>query len=219
MKRLWQQLLSIPLLMLGLSTLAQAQDPDDMIREAVESLTQRIDAERERMSRDPAYTRMVVNEELEDLVDFRRITRLVMGEHFDTADRDQRNAFLERFRASLVQTYAAGVTMYTGQQIRVLPLAEGDVRGNRARVQMEFTTDSGRVVPIAYTLFQSDGQWRVDNVIVNGLNLGRVFRAQFEQAMAQHNGDIDKVIASWSAEVEVDGVTPAEAVEEAAGGA
>ncbi|AJD47339.1 Toluene tolerance protein Ttg2D [Isoalcanivorax pacificus W11-5] len=219
MKRLWQQLLSIPLLVLGLSTLAQAQDPDDVIRDAVESLTQRIDAERERMSRDPAYTRMVVTEELENLVDFRRITRLVMGEHFDAASRDQRNAFLERFRASLVQTYAAGVTMYTGQQIQVLPMGEGDVRGNRARVQMEFTTDSGRVVPIAYTLFQSDDQWRVDNVIVNGLNLGRVFRAQFEQAMAQYNGDIDQVIANWSAEVEVEGANPAEAVEEATGGA
>src|SRR5690606_132256 len=219
MKRLWPQLLSIPLLVLGLATLAQAQDPDDVVRDAVASLTQRIDAERERMSRDPAYTRMVVTEELETLVDFRRITRLVMGEHFDAANRDQRNAFLERFRASLVQTYAADVTMYTGQQIRVLPMGEGDVRGNRARVQMEFTTDSGRVVPIAYTLFQSDDQWRVDNVIVNGLNLGRVFRAQFEQAMAQYNGDIDQVIANWSAEVEVEGVTPAEAVEEAAGGA
>src|SRR5690606_9279692 len=132
MKRLWQQLLSIPLLVLGLSTLAQAQDPDDVIRDAVESLTQRIEAERERMTRDPAYTRMVVTEELEELVDFRRITRLVMGEHFEAATREQRNAFLERFRNSLVQTYAAGVTMYSGEQINVLPLAEGDLRGNRA---------------------------------------------------------------------------------------
>lgn len=216
MKPLWQHLVLMPLMVLGLVATAQAKQPDEVIREAVTTLTQRIEAERDRMSRDPAYTRMVVTQELEELVDFRRITRLVMGEHFDSATREQRNAFLERFRNSLVQTYAAGVTLYSGQRINVLPLAEGDLRGNRARVQMEFNTDSGRVVPISYTLFQNDGQWRVDNVIVNGLNLGRLFRAQFEQAMAQHNGSIDRVIASWSAELEVDGKTPSEAVQEAA---
>ncbi|MCK0537900.1 MlaC/ttg2D family ABC transporter substrate-binding protein [Alcanivorax quisquiliarum] len=219
MKSFWQSVFFLPLLVLGMAAAAQAKQPDEVIRDAVTTLTQRIEAERERMTRDPAYTRMVVTEELEELVDFRRITRLVMGEHFEAATREQRNAFLERFRNSLVQTYAAGVTMYSGEQINVLPLAEGDLRGNRARVQMEFITGSGRVVPIAYTMFQSDDRWRVDNVIVNGLNLGRLFRAQFDQAMAQHNGSIDRVIASWSAEVEVEGKTPAEAVQEAADGA
>lgn len=181
MKSFWQSVFFLPLLVLGMAAAAQAKQPDEVIRDAVTTLTQRIEAERERMTRDPAYTRMVVTEELEELVDFRRITRLVMGEHFEAATREQRNAFLERFRNSLVQTYAAGVTMYSGEQINVLPLAEGDLRGNRARVQMEFITGSGRVVPIAYTMFQNDDSWRVDNVIVNGLNLGRLFRAQFDQ--------------------------------------
>ncbi|MEY1662657.1 MlaC/ttg2D family ABC transporter substrate-binding protein [Isoalcanivorax beigongshangi] len=199
----------LPLMLLGMlstAAMAEAPAPDEVVRQAVNSLTARIDQERERFDRDPAYTRMVVTQELEKIVDFRRITRLVMGEYFNGATREQRNRFLERFRNNLVQTYAAGITLYNGQSIRVLPAQEGDVRGDRARVMMEFVTDSGRAVPIAYTLFLSDGNWKVDNVIVSGLNLGRVFRSQFEQAMAQHGNDIEKVIASWSAELDVEQV-------------
>ncbi|MCH8544333.1 MAG: ABC transporter substrate-binding protein [Alcanivorax sp.] len=205
---LWQRMAAIAVLSLGTmmaSMPAQAATPpDEVIRGAVERMTQRIDAERAKLAGDPAYARKVVNEELDDLVDFRRITRLVMGDHFAAASRDQRNRFMERFRRSMVQTYAAGVTMYEGQPITVLPLAEEDVRGDRARVQMEFSTESGRPMPIAYTMFKDGEAWKVDNVIVNGLNLGRVFRMQFDQAMRQHAGDIDKVIAGWSTEVDIE---------------
>ena len=190
-------------LVFGLVAGAQAaSEPDEVIRDAVERMIERIDAERARLQQDAAYARRVVNEELDDLVDFRRITRLVMGDHFDNASNDQRRRFLEQFRNSLVQTYASGVTMYEGQTVRVLPLQDGDVRGNRARVQMELATESGRPMPITYTMFQDGEQWKVDNVIVNGLNLGRVYRLQFDQAVRQHPGDIDRVISGWSVELD-----------------
>lgn len=177
------------------------QAPDEVVRTAVDKLVERIEAERERLEKDPRYAQKVVDDELDAMVDFRRITRAVMGEFFSQANREQRNQFLQQFRASLVNTYAAGITMYEGQSYRVLPLADGDVRGNRARVQMEFQTEDGKSLPIAYTMTQSDGQWKVDNVIVNNLNLGRIFQAQFAQDMAANNNDLDKVIANWSADL------------------
>ena len=201
-------------LLLASAAIAES-GPDDVIHDAVERMTQRIDAERARIDKEPDYARRMVDEELDGLVDFRRITRAVMGEHFAAANREQRNGFLEAFRSSLMNTYATGITMYEGQRWQILPLGEGDLRGDRARVQMEIRTEGGQRIPIVYTLFLADEQWRVDNVIVNGLNLGRVFRAQFAQAMQQHGGDIDKVIATWSAEVPVEREELIEDTEEA----
>lgn len=175
--------------------------PDEMVRNAVERMTDRIDQEREQLEKNPDYARQLVDQEMDSLVDFRRITRAVMAEHFASASREQRQGFLKAFRSSLINTYASGITLYDGQPWSILPMQDGDLRGDRARVQMEIRTEAGQRIPIVYTLFQGDDGWRVDNVIVNGLNLGRVFRAQFAQAMSQHGGDIDKVIANWSAEV------------------
>ncbi|HLR16829.1 MAG TPA: ABC transporter substrate-binding protein [Alcanivoracaceae bacterium] len=188
------------------SSVFAAQQPDEVIRVAVQKLTERIDAEREQLEKDEKYAQTVIDEELSDLVDFRRITRSVMGPYFNAATREQRNNFLETFRQGLINTYATGVTMYEGQNYKVHPLGEGDVRGNRARVQMEFFTSEGKSLPIAYTLTNTDGEWKVDNVIVNNLNLGRVFRDQFAQDMEEHGNDIDKVISNWSVDVDVEGV-------------
>lgn len=197
----------VMLVTLGASIAHAQQAPDEVIRTAVEKLVERIEADREKLESDPRYAQKVVDEELDAMVDFRRITRAVMGEHFSQANREQRNKFLQRFRASLVNTYAAGITLYEGQSYRVLPLADGDVRGNRARVQMEFETDDGKALPIAYTMTLSDEQWKVDNVIVNNLNLGRIFQAQFAQDMAANNNDLDKVINNWSADLGLDEIS------------
>jgi len=168
-------------------------------RKLEQRMTSRIDAERERLEKDESYARELVREELVPLVDFKRITRMVMGEHFDQASRDQKYEFLEVFKNSLINTYASGVTLYQGQEIRVLPMREEDRKGNYARVRLEGTTNDGKVIPVFFTLFQSDDQWKVVNVYVNGLDLRDVYRAQFAQSM-QQLGDLDKVIDSWSAE-------------------
>lgn len=194
-------------LFFSLATAASAAaQPDEIIRDAVKKLTDRIVAERQQLEKDEKYAQQVVDEELSDLVDFRRITRSVMGPHFERATREQRNNFLQAFRESLVSTYATGVTMYEGQGYTVHALSDGDVRGNRARVQMEFNTGEGKTLPIAYTMTLTNDQWLVDNVIVNNLNLGRVFRDQFGQDMEEYKNDIDKVIANWSVDVGVEEV-------------
>jgi phospholipid transport system substrate-binding protein len=192
-----------------------SSDPHGMLESAINRMTSRIDQERSKLESDEQYARQVVSEELEGLIDFRRITQLVMGSHFAPSTREQKLRFLEVFRNSLINTYASGLTLYQGQQVRVLPAEEGDVSQGRARVRTELRTDGGRIVPVFFSLYQNgEGNWLVENVIVNGLNLGRTFRSQFEQSAEQYGGDLDLVIANWSAEINVE--TDGEPVETSA---
>src|SRR5699024_6807442 len=96
-----------------------------------------------------------------------------------SASRAQKYHFLDVFKHSLIDTYAAGVTLYQGQKITVLPMQADDIKGNRAFVRMKMTTDSGTTVPVSYTMVKADGKWLVGNVIVSGLNLGQTFKQQF----------------------------------------
>ncbi|EKF74183.1 toluene-tolerance protein [Alcanivorax hongdengensis A-11-3] len=194
----------LALLLIGAAGLAQAtSDPREVVVNAVDRMTQRIDAEREALDKDPEKAKALVREELGDLVDFKRITRMVMGDYFKQATREQKYHFLDVFKNSLINTYASGITLYQGQKIKTLPMQEGDRKGDYARVRMEITTNSGKVVPIFYTLFQRDAQWKVINVYVNGLDLRDTFKAQFAQGMQQYQ-DIDQVINHWSADAKID---------------
>lgn len=175
------------------------QGPRAMIENTVTRITQLIDQNREKLNQDPSYARELVRQELVPLVDFKRITRMVMGSYFNQATREQKYAFLDKFKNSLINTYASGVTLYQGQKINVLPMREEDRKGDYARVRVRLTTNDGRTVPIYFTLYQEDSQWKVINVYVNGLDLRDIYRRQFANAMERY-GDIQKVIEHWSSE-------------------
>lgn len=191
--------------LMSFPVLASAQDPHATLESAITRMTARIDQERSKLETDEQYARQVVNEELDGLIDFRRITQLVMGSHFGPSSREQKLRFLDVFRNSLINTYASGLTMYKGQDVRVLPAQEEDVSQGRARVRTELHTDGGRIIAVSFSLYQAkQGDWLIENVIVNGLNLGRTFRSQFELSAEQYGGDLDQVIANWSTEIDVE---------------
>lgn len=195
---------AVALILMVLAALAQAQaDPRQVVIDAVERMTSRIDAEREQLEANPELAREMVREELVDLVDFKRITRMVMGDYFGPSSKEQKYRFLDVFKNSLINTYASGITLYDGQQITTLPIQDGDLRGDYARVRMEVQTNTGKTIPIFYTLFSRDEQWKVINVYVNGLDLADTFKSQFAQGMQEY-GDIDKVIDNWSADAKID---------------
>ncbi len=195
---------AMALVLMLMGSLAQAQsDPRQVVMDAVDRMTTRIDAEREQLKADPERARELVREELAGLVDFKRITRMVMGDYFGPSSKEQKYRFLEVFKNSLINTYASGITLYEGQQITTLPMQEGDLRGDYARVRMEIQTNTGKTIPIFYTLFSRDGQWKVINVYVNGLDLADTFKSQFAQGMEQY-GDMDKVIDNWTADANID---------------
>jgi phospholipid transport system substrate-binding protein len=185
------------------SAVSEAMAPHQLVEDSISRIIARVEAERAKIDAEPAYARQVVREELDGLVDFKRITRLVMADYFQQSSKAQKYAFLEVFQSGLINTYASGITLYQGQKITVFPTSPEEIKGGRAQVKTELEANDGRIVPIFFSLYQTrENQWMVENIIVNGLNLGKTFRAQFAQSAQQANGDIDQVIAGWSAELE-----------------
>ena len=44
---------------------------------------------------------------------------------------------------------------------------------------------------------QADG-WKMRNVIINGINIGKLFRDQFADSMQRNGNDLEKTIAGWA---------------------
>lgn len=183
------------------SSLAQAQQsPQQLIRESVDQLMSKLEGRKEYFRQHPDELEALVDANLEDIADFRYIGASVMGRYFRNANPEQRSRFAKVFRQTLIDTYAKGLVTFDYRDLRVLD--SGGVRAdNQASVEMEIVSTDGQVYPVSYSLRLDDGQWKVVNVIVNGINLGLTFRNQFDQAMREHNRDYDAVIAGWSPEV------------------
>ena len=137
---------------------------------------------------------------LSRVIDFSWIARNVMGSYGKTATPAQREAFAEAFRAGLVETYGRGLLSYSNQEIAILAANDDYKVKRKVSVRQEIRGEDGNY-PLEYTMgLNKSGQWRVINVIINGINLGKTFRNQFVSASQKNGGSIDAVIANWGSQ-------------------
>lgn len=66
---------------------------------------------------------------------------------------------------------------------------------------MSVKGNNGAVYPVSYTLVKINNEWKVRNVIINGINIGKLFRDQFADAMQRNGNNLDKTIDGWAGEV------------------
>jgi len=139
-----------------------------------------------------------IQKTLDSVVDFNFIAKAVMRKTAKTATPEQIEKFGVVFKNGLIRTYAKGIANYSESNIKTLPVnLPADAR--RVSVDQE-VSDKGATHKLSYTLKLNDaGEWKLINVVLNGVNLGESFTSQFDQAMIKNNKDVDKVIATWLA--------------------
>ena len=189
------------ILMLSLPVLAQAaaETPQQVVEDTSQKVMAVLDANRETYRKDTEAFLKGLNEVLNPVVDFDGIARSVMTVRYSrSATPEQMQRFIETFKRSMVQFYGNALLEFDSGNIKVLPPNSRDQQGpDRASVNMEIRAENGNIYPVTYTMVNLDGQWKVRNVIVEGINIGLLFRDQFAQAMQANRNDLDAVIDNW----------------------
>ena len=135
------------------------------------------------------------------IVDFQRIARNVMGKHYKVSTSSQRDRFSEAFRTSLLNTYSKTLIEFKDEKIIVLPPKNKSRSPNKVKVDIEIITSS-KSYPGVYSMYlDKNNEWKIINIVVNGINLGLTFRSQFYSLMEKNNNDISIVIDKWIASI------------------
>jgi phospholipid transport system substrate-binding protein len=175
-----------------------APSAHEVVQQTTDTLLADLKANKEQYRSDPAAFYQALNDILGPVVDVDGISRGVMTVRYSRqASAEQMTRFQENFKRSLMQFYGNALLEYNNQDIRVLPVA-GQQDPQRAAVNMEIKDGKGVVYPLSYTMVAQDGTWKLRNVIINGINVGKLFRDQFAQSMQNHRNDLDKVIDTWA---------------------
>jgi phospholipid transport system substrate-binding protein len=176
---------------------AAAENPRDMLQKAGDALIVRLVKEKSAYKKDPQILYDMVEENIEPYVDFEGFAKGVMGQFYRQASDTQRTQFTATFRKSLIRTYANGMAAYDNQKIIFKPFAAGD-DPKKAQVDMDIITAGNGAVPVTYQLvLNAKGEWKVKNVIINGMNLGLTFRNQFASTVESNRGNLDKAIVNF----------------------
>ena len=134
---------------------------------------------------------------LQPLVDFKRISRNVMGRYYKDANKEQIEKFNKVFKVSLLETYSKTLAEFKDEEILVSSEVKKSPKGNKEKVSLQIVT-STKVYPAVYDMYlNKDGQWKLINIVINGVNLGLTFRNQFYSLMEKEGNNLDVVIERW----------------------
>lgn len=174
-----------------------ASSPQQIVQGTLDQLLGELNTKREVFRKDPELFYQSLDRILSPVVDFDSFSRGVMTVRYSqSATPAQMSAFQTNFKRSLMQFYGNALLEYQNQEIRMLPSVAENEPG-RATVNMEIVGKGGVVYPLNYSMVDDNGVWKVRNVIVNGINIGKVFRDQFAESMRANGNSLDRVIATW----------------------
>ncbi|KAF1061336.1 MAG: putative phospholipid-binding protein MlaC [Pseudomonas citronellolis] len=174
-----------------------APSAQEVVQKTVDSLLSDLKANKPAYRADPKQLYAALDRILGPVVDSEGIAKGVMTVKYSRqASPEQIKRFETVFKNSLMQFYGNALLEYDNQDIRVLPAGRPS-DPERASVNMEIRDGKGTVYPVQYTMVSQDGDWRLRNVIINGINIGKLFRDQFAESMQRNGNDLEKTIAGW----------------------
>ena len=201
----------------GLPVAAQSDDqiagnrgPADVIAEVTANVMGIVAEANTYFDEDPDRYFLEIDGALAELVDWRGFATAVMGDYYsrgrslDAAGREilkgQRDQFAITLREGLIRSYAKGLLAFGGAKMEVQG-AEVSAQSTRiASVTQLVFGDADRVYTIRYQMGQyKDGVWRLRNLIIETINLGEIYRSQFDALAREAEGDLDRVISEWNA--------------------
>ena len=177
-----------------------APSAHDIVQDTTTRLLADLAANKEKYKQSPSEFYDALNGIVGPVVDADGISRSIMTVKYSRkATPAQMARFQENFKRSLMQFYGNALLEYNNQGITVSPAK--DEGADRTSVDMQVKGNNGSIYPVSYTLTKINGEWKVRNVIINGINIGKLFRDQFADAMQRNGNNLDKTIDGWAGEV------------------
>lgn len=117
-------------------------------------------------------------------IDQQKIAKGALGKHWRRASKEQRKAFINRFRDLQIRTYTGAFKAFNGEQFS-FDDAKFNQRGDRALVKGKLIQNSGNPVPIDFRLYHNKKtqQWQIYDAVVAGLGMVKTYRQQLNERL------------------------------------
>ena len=181
---------------LSLPAWAAAQSPEDLVRQITNDVLDAIKKDKDLQTGNKEKALALAEQKVLPHLDFLEMTRLASGRAWNTATPDQREKLVTAFRAMLVRTYANSIDVYRGQTMSVVS-AKVLPDATEATVRNRYASPGRRPTPVDYEMRKSGNEWKVYDIVVDGISLVLTYRTQFDDAV--RSSGIDGLIKQLQA--------------------
>lgn len=174
---------------------ARQNSPSQIVLSNSTRILSTLESRRAEFTQNRAALRQFMTSEFNQMFDRDYSGRLVLGRHGRGASDADVKLFSDALAENLMQRYGTSLLDFN-TQLKVRVKSETALPGGRGvRVSTEFLRAGGEPIPVDYLMRQVGGQWKVFDVMVEGVSYVQTFRTQFDTPLSQ------KPIAQVAAEL------------------
>ena len=132
----------------------------------------------------------------EPMVDVGLVSRLILSKAYKTATEEQILLFQTRTKKLLLDTYITALLEFEDYELETSrKIKENKNKTLEVEINFFSASDSFKA---KFTLYKNkQGELKIINIIIDGINLGLTFRNQFQDNLKNENYDLDKAIETW----------------------
>ncbi len=120
--------------------------------------------------------------EISPIFHFEEMSRRALGQYWKGRSPDEKKEFIELFTNILKDAYIGKTDTYSGEKILFVKEKRED---KYATVQTKFITNKGTEILVDYYLLNNQGEWKIYDVIIEGVSLVNNYRNQFTSILVK----------------------------------
>ncbi|TVM20006.1 hypothetical protein DPQ33_01910 [Oceanidesulfovibrio indonesiensis] len=162
----------------GLAQADATQDAESALRNAINNILSLLEQ--------PTLDEEQLRSEIHAIFDFKALTARALGVHWRQFSAQQREEAADAMSQLLEATYRDALEKYSNQRVEYL--STSSMRANQVEIRTEVVSSAQRL-PINYRMEDTSDQWRIYDVIIEGVSLVQNYRSQFQELMINKTPD------------------------------
>jgi phospholipid transport system substrate-binding protein len=164
---------------------APAGSPSALVLSNSTRILATLESRRAEFSKDRGALRQFIASEFDNIFDRDYSARLVLGVHGRGASDADVKVFADALADSLMQRYGSSL-LDLNTKLKVRVKSETPIRGGAiVKVSSEYLRQGNEAVPVDYLMRKVGTQWKVFDVMVEGVSFVQTFRNQFDAPLKQ----------------------------------
>jgi len=159
--------------------------PSQLVLSNATRIVNTLEARRDEFKKNPAALNKFVSGEFNAMFDRSYAGRLVLGRHGRGASDADVKLFADALADSLMSRYGSSLLGFDSQ-LKVRVKSETPLRGGAiVKVASEFLRSGGEPIPVDYLMRKNGSNWKVFDVMVEGVSFVQTFRSQFDAPLSR----------------------------------
>jgi phospholipid transport system substrate-binding protein len=171
---------AILLALVAMPAAAQAGEPTDQIRAAIEKGISVVQDPKLQGKGKTEERRARLRAAVAPYFDFREMAKRSLGIHWKNRTPAEQQEFSLLYQQLLENSYAGKIESYHGEKILY---GRETVDPPYAVVRTNIVTGKGQEIPVNYLLLQEGTRWKIYDVVIEGVSLVNNYRSQFSSIL------------------------------------